>query len=681
MKTSLQWLSRYLDPGPDRSIDADAFEQVLTRQGLPVEAREQLGTDVVFEVEVTSNRSDCLCHLGMARELAAGTDTPLAPPPFEPQATGGDDVHALSDVTGECPQLCPVYTARVIRDVRIGPSPDWLVRDLAAVGLRSVNNVVDVTNFVLFELGQPLHAFDLGRLRGRRIVVRRAREGEPFIAIDGTRHVLDQRMLVIADADVPVAVAGVMGGLDSEVGAGTTDLLLESAQFDPVSVRRTSRTLKLASDSSYRFERGVDPQGVDRASRRAARLILETAGGTLAPGVIRVGPDAPGPRPVPMRVARCAQLLGMDIPAARMVTLLGRLGLAPAHDEGAGTILCSVPTFRLDLNREVDLIEEVARMGGLDEAPVRPRIEIVARPAPQAVAARQCVGRVLVAHGYHETITFSFVGEQAGGAMLADGTEPIVLDAALRHGGTRAEPMLRPSLLPSLLACRKRNQDVGNTDVALFECARTWTTRAADPQEQARLGMLLDAPEPQQGLRSMRGTVAELAQALGARTHLSMSAGSAPWCRRGLLVTRGGDPVGAIGVADGPLCARFDLQTPVCLAELDLDALMRDYPPAPDVAALARFPGIARDLSVVVAEPVAWEDIASAVTALDLELLEELQFIVTYRGRPIPKGRKSVSFRMKFRDPERTLRHDQVDPQVDAVIACLQSRMDAEVRG
>ena len=290
MKVSLNWLNSYLD----RPVDADAAADLLGEQGFPVEERDDLPDgDVMLNVEVTSNRGDCLSHVGVARELAAGSGRQLRPPVFDLPDVDPNPATALTSVVNKAPDLCPVYTARVIRGVRIAPSPDWLRHRLEAIGLRPVNNVVDITNFVLHEMGQPLHAFDMAKLNERRIVVRRAEQGEAFTAIDGTKHALGSDMLVIADANRPVAIAGVMGGVDSEVTDATTDILLESARFAQLSVRRTSRSLKLASDSSYRFERGVDPVGVEAASRRAAQLIVELAGGRLAEGVVRVGEDQP----------------------------------------------------------------------------------------------------------------------------------------------------------------------------------------------------------------------------------------------------------------------------------------------------------------------------------------------------------------------------------------------------
>lgn len=673
MKISLDWLNRYLD----QPVSADQAERLLSAQGLPIESREAAGDDLVLDVEVTSNRSDCLSHVGVAREIAAGSDRRLKLPDAALPSEAEEPAAALTSVVNEREDLCPVYTARVIRGVKVGPSPAWLVKRLEAIGLRGVNNVVDVTNFVLMEMGQPLHAFDLARLAGRRIVVRAAKAGEGFTAIDGTKHTLTDQMLVIADAARPVAVAGVMGGLDSEVGAATTDVLLESAQFAPLSVRRTSRRLKLSSDSSHRFERGIDPRGVERASRRAAALIVELAGGALAQGVLRAGADEPTPRAVTMRVARCNSLLGLAIPPEHMVNWLERLGLEPHLDPARQTITCRIPTHRLDLAREVDIIEEVARLHGVEDVPVSQRIHIVARAAQPHVAARQQLGRVLTAHGYHETVNFSFIAPRLGELFVPADAAAVMIDDERR----KAEPMLRPSLLPSLMACRKSNQDVGNADLRLFEAASTWTLQQGRIVERRMLALLCDAPNAQHAVRDVRGTIEELIRRLaGSAVKLEFKPMTQANFNAAAGIVLDGAGLGIIGAVDRPALERFDLQTPVAAAELEMDPLLAPYPPTVRVAQLPRFPGIERDLSIIVREQIAWDQIEQEIRAANPALLETLDFVTTYRGKPIAKGFKSATLRLTFRDPQTTLRHDQVDVQIAAVVQRLKETLAAELR-
>ncbi len=680
MKTSLQWLNSYLD----QPVSVEDVLRLLPDVGFPIDSREDVTAstgqaDVRMEVEITSNRSDCLSHMGLARETAAAAQRKLKLPDMTLPAATDAAVQSITDVQSGEQTLCPLYTARVIRNIKVGPSPAWLVDRLAAVGLRSVNNVVDVTNFVLFETGQPLHVFDMKKLRGGSIIIRKAQKNEPFTAIDGTRHTLREEMLVIADGETPVAVAGVMGGLDSEVGNATTDVLIESAIFEPLSVRRTSRALKLRSDSSYRFERGVDPLGVDMASRRVAKLILELAGGKLCEGVIRVGIQPPTPRAIEMRVQRCNSLLGVHLEASRMVELLDRLGLFPRLNQDI--ITCVVPTFRLDLEREVDLIEEIARLHGLNQIPQREKIELNVRPVQPITVARKRLRETLIAHGYHETITQSFVSPRLGEPFLPTGHTPAAVGHELRKG----EGMLRPSVLPSLLSCRKTNQDVGNGGVKLFEMAACWSRREGGIVERSALAMLTDiggGDGISQTMRSLRGAIEEAVASLaGAKAGVSLAPLESPLCTVAATVQINGVTIGSLGSLSDSLLKTFDLQTPVLIAELDLPALLALHPPQQKVGPLPRFPGIERDLSVVVGDEVHWADIETHVQSTRPAMLEALRFVTTYRGKPIEPGSKSVTFRMIFRDPQTTLRHDQVDPQVAAVVECLKRKVGASVRG
>lgn len=676
MKISLAWLNTYLDA----PVDGDEAQRVLTDAGFPLDARDTLPDgDELLDVEVTSNRGDCLSHVGVAREVAAASGRRLASPASDLPSQAGPQAGSLVTVDNAAREACPVYTARVIRGVKVGPSPAWLRQRLESIGLRAVNNVVDVTNFVLHELGQPLHAFDLAKLAGPRIVVRSAAEKEPFIAIDGSTHALPAGTLVIADAARPVAVAGVMGGRDSEVGLATTDVLLESAVFAPLAVRRASRALRLASDSSYRFERGVDPCGVERASRRAAALIVELAGGTLAEGVVRAGDEEPEPVRVTMRLSRCRAILGRDVSQARVLDILGQLQLEPSI-RGEDDVVCRIPTFRRDLTREIDLIEEVARLDGYERIVVEPRLSLVVRPPQASVQAVRALRQVLVAHGYHETVTFSFVSREAGGAFLAADAEAVVLDDARR----KAEPMLRPSLVPSLLGCRKTNQNAGNagsSGVRLFETAATYRREVGRIVETRRLALLADVGTRgvQEALRDLRGTLAELAGQLQQQA-VSVEPGEAAGYATAGRVGVGGSRAGVMGVLAPAVLKQFDLQDAAVAAELDLDLLLQGYPPQRNVSELARYPGIARDLTVVVAESVPWRDIEAAVHAAGAAMLESVGFGGTYRGKPIDKGHKSVTIQLRFGDPQRTLRHDEVDPQVQRVLEQLQASHNATLR-
>ncbi len=673
MITSLRWLNDYLsDP-----VDADTADRVLTIAGFPLEGREDVNDDIQLDFEVTSNRGDCLSHVGLARELAAALAPNLTPPDIT-LSESDTPVESLASVENLDTDLCPLYSARVITGVTVAPSPDWLTQRLEAVGLRPVNNVVDITNFVMLELGQPLHAFDLNKLNDKRIVVRRAQAGENFTAIDATKHKLSGDMLVIADASNPVAVAGVMGGLDSEVADATTDILLESAIFAPLSVRNTSRALKLASDSSFRFERKVDPLGVERASQRAAQLICQLAGGSLARGVIRVGTDLPDQPTVDLRPARCNQLLGVDIPNETMLKYLDALELTPVLS--GDTITCTIPTHRNDLTREVDLIEEVARLYGFDQIPIEPTMQVVVRSPQSAVLVRTRLSQTLVAHGYHEAVTFNFISESLAAPFLPAGATLIRTESESR----KAEPYLQPSTLPALLACRKTNQDAGNTNVRLYESASVFWRSGDQLIEHRRLGLISDLAPKSPDIRALRGTIEELTHALLGPNNITFEPISDPRFGAGAQITLrnngAAQPLGIAGILAPNLQDTFDLQTPVGVAELDLDLLLDHYPPLATVADLPRFPGIERDLSLVLDESVRYSQIEAAVSAADPALLTDTAFVGVYRGKQVGPGKKSVTIRLTFRDPDKTLRHDEVDPQVQTVVTQLKADLAAELR-
>ena len=457
MRTSVLWLNDYLD----RPADATEQAAALTSAGLPLDGDGVADNGEHWqEIETTSNRGDCLCHVGMAREVAAVTGRAVRMPKAALPATQGDAAASVR-VKNHEPALCPRYTARVIRGVKVGPSPEWLQRRLIAIGQIPRNNVVDATNFVLFELGQPTHVFDLATLAGGEIHVRRAKDGEAFLPLgaDAKEVKLTTNDLVIADRDRPVALAGVKGGALASVGDTTTDLVLEAATFDAVSVRNTSRRHGIASDSSYRFERNVHAAEIDAAADRLAALILEIAGGTLEAGVVADGAPLPAARAIALRPARARQILGFDVSTARMVELLNTLGFSPrVTGSGASEVIETItPARRVDVEREIDLIEEICRLNGLDAVPVADTLAIrVPRRNPIERGTRD-VKDLLVGMGFVETITHSLVAEKAAEAFLPAGATVLRVDDE-RAGG---EPALRPSVVTSLLRVRRHNEDQG----------------------------------------------------------------------------------------------------------------------------------------------------------------------------------------------------------------------------
>ena len=688
MKIALTWLADYL-PGP---LDAQTAADALTHSGLPVEVIEQVAGDTVIDVEVTSNRGDCLSHVGVARELAALLDRefkdviPTATEVAVP-ATGAVAVRI------DAPDLCPHYTARVIRGVKVGPSPAWMQRRLEAVGLRPINNVVDVTNYVMFELGQPLHAFDYDRVGGpavggKQVVVRRAAAGETLVTIDGKEAALLPDYLTIADASRPVALAGVMGGKDSEVSDRTVNILLESARFDPLSVRKAARAI-VRSDSSYRFERGIDPLVTERASLRAAQLILQTAGGELLAGVVQAGGTGAGPKKLTLRLARLKQILGVEFPPVQVMAALTRLRLQPVLQ--GDVVEVTVPTYRLDLNLEVDLVEEVARVIGYDQVPVRDEISIRVAPIDPKAVTTETVRDALVAGGYFEAVTVGFVSDLLAGDFVppdADKANPLPRAGAVTRKENAA---LRPSILPGLLESVRLNDNRGVRDARLFEIGSTFYNAAggagataggggAGPTlvEQQKLG-LVGSPD----VREVRGVVEAVLAKLDANRPVTVVPEHRAGFGRGAAgrVEWGGVPVGYLGRVSKEVADKLALRDRPCAAELDMAPLLAGAQLVPQLKPLPQFPAAERDLSLVVPEAVRYEAVVALVAKVGPANLESLSFVTTYRGKPLEKGQKSVTLRFVFRSPTGTLTSDQVEQAVGQVVERAKAELGATLRG
>ena len=668
MNISLNWLTDYVDVS---GVPAGELGEVFTRIGLVCDGIEQTERDVVFDLDVTCNRPDCLGHIGVARELAAALELALKLPDLSKVPAGAEAACDLTDVQVLDPELCPRYTARVITGVKTGPSPAWLVERLGAAGLRSINNVVDATNYVLLEYSQPLHVFDYHLLKENRIVVRRARQAEQLVSIDGTRCELTPDMLVIADAEKSVAIAGVMGGSESEVGLKTTTILLESAQFDPMTTRKTARALRLMTEASYRFERGVDPVGVDTASLRAAQLILETAGGSLARGVVDAWSSPYEPPRVSMRAQRCRALLGVEIDDRTQAEILRRLGLSPKLQ--AGRITCTIPPHRGDLTREVDLIEEVARLHGYEKIPVRP--PKVAHPvvaSGELERARRAVHAALSAAGFEEAVTFSFTDDAE--AALFGHEAGVHLDARVR----RSNNLLRPTLLGSLLRSCKNNQDVGHDDVSLYELAAVFRAGPdAMPAEHVELGLV-----SQRDVRFLRGALEAVVAQVAPAASLTVAPAAIAGLGGGAAaeVHLEGRPVGIIGMVDAEVLDYYGLATPHAAAAIRFDVLAEYAGAERSYRPLSRYPAIRRDLSVVVDQEVPWRALAEAIGSTDQAELEALEYVGTYRGRQVPPGKKSVTVSLTYRSPGETLRHAQVDEMLAKVLRALERRLRAELR-
>ena len=690
MRIPLEWLSDYVST----ELSPEALAERLTMAGLEVEEIIPDGDDLVFDAYVTPNRGDWLSITGVAREVAALTEVEYSPPPTEAGATGPPAPEVRVDI--EAPDLCPRYVAHLIRGVKIGPSPEWMQRRLTLAGLRPINNVIDVTNYVMLEMGQPLHAFDLVRLSESRIVVRRARKGEILKVIDGTEVELSPDMLVIADADRPIALAGIMGGGQSEISAGTTDVLLEAASFDAVGVRRTSKRIALVTDSSYRFERGVDANDVLAAASRAARLLAELAGGTVSQDVVDVYPRPVQPVRISFRPERCRQLLGAEVSDAHQEQFLGRLG-CDVFRESADDWAVTPPTRRADLTIEADLIEEVGRLYGYDRLPETlpggatdtggrselGRFSIKVREALLAQGLYEAVTNTLCARDFLERIRL----QQSPAWSAAEGQV-----VALRNPISEEFDSLRPSLLPGLLQSAQFNWRRGRSDVFLFETG--WAHSVADghlPESGFLVAGVMMGSRWSGVWNADAAWATDFYAAKGVVESLMAGLGMEParWERatppafhpgRTASATIGDRCLGVVGELHPEVAETLDLPSGVCAFELDGELLMslstadRTYQPP------SRFPAVTRDLAFVVSREVAAGELHSVIAEELAGWALEIRLFDRYEGKSLGEGRVSLGFRLALGVTDRTLTDEEVDARLERVRARLADEFGAELR-
>ncbi|MEM9588857.1 MAG: phenylalanine--tRNA ligase subunit beta, partial [Planctomycetota bacterium] len=640
------------------------------------------GDDAVIDLEVTSNRGDCLGHLGVAREVAVLYGLQVCEPELEP-ISGSTPVDQLIQVTNQFPEACPRYTARVVRGVKVGPSPKWMVDLLAAVGINSVNNVVDATNFVMLECGQPLHAFDLAKVSGGKIVVRPGRPDETLQAIDHRDYAVDASTCVIADQESPLAVGGVMGGASSEVTDQTTDLIIEAAVFVPLSVRRTARRLKLHSPSSFRFERRVDPVRVDWASRRACQLIVEMAGGEIADGVIDTAPEI-GPRePITLRYGQVRRILGMDIPPAECTRILEQLGCV----SGASTathLECLPPSWRHDLTREADLIEEIARIHGYDQIPEDAPIAVTPSARRPFDVAMEKTREVMIAAGISEAMTPSVVTQRSD-ALLSPWTDlPALATQTPMLEGART---LRRTLIPSLLQSRANNWAAASLEADLFEIAHVYLPQpvAGDdadsplPEETYCLGIVRGGD-----FFELKGIVETLCRRLGVATPISVK----PNDRDGLIsgatvqLCLGDVVLGYLGIINRDAQQSLKLNGSVNVAELALPVLLEHAHLVPQQQAVSAFPSISRDLNFVLSDAVTWNQLAATVQQAGGTELAAVRYQETYRdANKDGEGRKRVLLTVDLQSHTETLSGDQADDRIQAIVASCESSLQAQLLG
>jgi len=672
------------------------------------------GGDVVFDLEITPNRADWNSVIGIAREIAAVTGNKLKMPDVNSVGLRCSAAPSLKDaqqrvptsdlvsVRLDDPDLCPRYTARVVKGVKIGPSPDWLRTTLEKVGIRSINNVVDVTNYVMLEIGQPLHAFDYhliakGKDGKPTIVVRRAKAGEEFITLDGQKHKLTTENLLIADEAKGIALAGVMGGQNSEIKDNTVDVLIESAYFSPTNIRRTSKTLGLRTDASYRFERGADIDINDWAGARCAQLILETAGGQLAEGVVDAYPKPVEPKQITLRHHKVNELLGIELRPEEIEFYLSQLGLKTigrkVRPVGANAapepVTFQIPTFRVDLKREVDLIEEIARLHGVDKIPSTPPRGAIGTNAFDSTHDTLAEARrILSGLGLNE----------AQGQTLVSSVECRVSSAetvALANPLSSDMDVLRPSLLPGLIHSLRHNLSRKNYDVALFEVGRVFNVKQAGSSSYAEERRIAIALSGQRALPfwsgserdakfdvcDLKGVLEEFFEQFGLRgMTFQRRAESTTTFLESAAIQLGKQTLGEFGQLLPTLAKKYDLRDAVLLAELNLDLLLARRNPAKSFKPLPAFPAIRRDVAMLVPEATTHDAVLQVVKHAKPANLEAVELFDVFRGKNVPDGQKSLAYAFTYRAADKTLTDAEVNAAHTKIVESFKSQLQATVR-
>ncbi len=667
---------------------------------LILQNRPELGTpahlavgegDVVFDVEITPNRPDALSQLGLARELAAWFRLPLRYPEINFEAPEGDSGPAiLESVTVHAGEACPLYTAHVIKGVKIGPSPEWLQRALTAIGLRPINNVVDITNFVLHETGQPLHAFDAKKIHGPRLVIRFASDGERIVTLDGRERPLSANNLVIADSERALVVAGIMGGADAEVDETTTDLVLESAYFRPSGVRRTSKFLQLSSDSSYRFERGVDARGVLPAARRAIDLMLEIAGGRVAGPVHIAGSEPVSEKEIRLSPDFTRARCGFEIGDDEQKETLGRLELAVTRededDEGRKTWNVSIPSWRGDLERPIDLVEEILRVYGTERIPAtRPVFHaVVSADDPIAVFLRRAAG-VLVGRGFSEAVNYTLRSE---GELARTATRAALSEFRVANPLAEDQSHLRHSLIPGLLETVRFNQARGNLDGLFFETGRTFREENGAVYEMIAAGFVIAQPEHARAWNTRERadfyTAKRLALDLAAAAEVVMrdelfraiDSGRSLW-QTGHAALAGGFKEGhelRAGLVDPGYTRELGIDGPVLAGVFEiLPERLKNLGGISRYKPVSAFPAATRDLALVCDETEPAGRVHGALVKVARKALgntfalEKAELFDVYRGKGLPEAKKSLAFSLTFRASDRTLKDEEVNKVFTAV--------------
>lgn len=649
--------------------------------------------DYVLEVGVTPNRADCLSVIGVAREVAALTGKKFRHPEITFTETD-EDIKEITSVQIIDPEACPRYTARVIKGVKIKPSPLWMRQRLEASGLRAINNAVDVTNFVMLEMGQPLHAFDFRYLEEGRIIVRTSGEGEEFVSLDGKSRTLSANTLMICDGMKPVAVAGIMGGLNSEVVDDTQTILLESAYFNPSSIRRSSKQLGMSTDAAFRFERGIDPEGVIRASNRAAQLLADTAEGRVCRNYIDEYPQKIlSPANIPLRHGRIKEILGISIELFEVKKILQELEMQ-VRDGEKGELFVTPPTFRTDIYREIDLIEEIARIHGYGTIPeTQPYISEKPESRDLKKIVEEKVRTIFLGNGYNEVINFSFTSPMSADILnLAPGSEGRKF-VKIINPLTEDQSVMRTSLIYGLLGTMKRNVFSGSEDLKLFEQGKIFIGRGQDelPVEKSRLAALISGSRYSDFRRAsegsdfydIKGVLEGIMESLKITDVSFRAAADIPYLHpgRAAAVIIKGQVAGIIGDFHPDVLEKMDLKKKAAVFEIDSDLIGSAFSEEIQYFGIPRYPAVTRDVAFILKNEIEAEKVIAVADVQHQDLLDKIEVFDIYTGKNIPEGLKSLALRFTYRSAEKTLTDDEVNKLHGAVVKAIVDATSAKIRG
>ncbi|TDI88908.1 MAG: phenylalanine--tRNA ligase subunit beta [Caldithrix sp.] len=636
--------------------------------------------DSVIDIDVTPNRPDCFGIIGIARDISALSRSTLKKPALD-FSENGRSISDLIKINILNPEKCPRYAARFVGDVEVKPSPWWLVQKLEAIGIRSINNIVDVTNYVMMETGQPLHAFDYALIRGQEINVKTAAKGEKFTTLDDVTHTLNSECLMICDREDAVAIGGVMGGLNSEVSDSTKNILLEAAYFDPVNIRRTSKLIGCSTEASRRFERGVDPNGTLFALDRAAQLIAEVSGGKIATGCIDVYPTPIRPKMVELRSERVKHLLGVAVPSAEIKSILGRLGFKVSGEE---IFQVEVPTFRPDVTREVDLIEEVARLFGYDNIPADTTALI--EQAVSKSTHEQCTTKItstLISFGFSETVTYNLISKKEAEVFSSNRPTAQVINPLSEDLSN-----LRPSLIPGLLKTVQWNINRQNSNLKLFEIGSVFRKTGKNIEERTSIAGILTGYSVENAwnikarnsdIYDLKGYVQELLARMGILNWYFDTHTSDFTNKQSISVKKNNDLLGFLGEVKTVVLEQFGIEQPLFAFNFDLEKLatgqlQRAFSPVP------KFPPIKRDVAIVVDEKMPAQSLLDEIKEKGGEFLKNTKVFDIFQGESIGAEKKSLAFNLTFYSLERTLTEEEVESQMKQILEALEAKFSAKLR-